>query len=223
MRKKLLVPMVGLLLLSHDTLSASTDCTFTAQISTAIVPPLVFVEHGKVSGAATKTVLTYLHEKAIKHNITQANWARTLHSAKAGKVDAIYPAMYSEERSQFLDFSTLKLGDVSTSLYASNVEIEISNHHVIAVPRDLHYDKSQLNGAETFEVVRFEQALRMLELGRVDYVVGVTEIVDHLIENKQIANIQKVKSFGTTPIYLALAKNAEHYQQLKYCLNRQLP
>nr|WP_328824571.1 transporter substrate-binding domain-containing protein [Thalassotalea algicola] len=180
------------------------------------------MKNNKVTGDYTNNIQAFLANKVQTITIKTANWARVLKLAEQGRTDAIYPAMHNVERSEYLDYSLYKVSDVSLSLY-SNIQntttlAQLSSQHTVAIPRDINYDKSAMKDAKIFEVVRFEQAVQMLASGRVDFIVGVTEIVDYLINQKQLSHIKNINKFGRQPVYLALAKNSEIYPTLKSCL-----
>lgn len=215
------------LLVSDQSLAKSNDCELSITVSTAIVPPIVYLKDGKVAGKVLRKVESYLANKVTDTTIKHANWARALRLAELGEVDAVFPTMYSDIRSEYLDFNTPKVSDVSLSLYKNlqktiGIE-EIDEQHSIAIVRSANIDKSMLNGAKLFEVVRFEQAVKMLESGRVDFALGVTEIVEHHIHSGKFTNIEHVKNLGSSPIYLALSKQSSNYKQLKSCLSHFSP
>ena len=211
-----------LLIFSFSVSAKSPVCPLNIEVTAPIVPPLVELNQGEISGDITKMVQKVLFEHVEISKLTTANWARVLKLAQNGAVDAIFPAMYSEERALYLDYSVLKLSDVSVTIYshktASFTNVKLTSQNTIAIPREVHYNKAMLNGATVFEVARFEHAVKMLEADRVDYVVGVSEVVDYLISQQQLTGIKAIKKLGTFPVYLALSKKSPNYKALKACL-----
>ncbi len=197
-------------------------CDAPMRVMTTNVPPLVEIKYDKPVGELTDEVTAYLSSHLSRFSIKHANWARTLKYAEQGRVDAIFPTMYSEERAQYLDFSIRAFSTISIGLYAKastlSTDLELSRQDYVAVIRAVNFDQSVLNGARVVEVTDAEQAVKMLEKGRVDYVVGVSEIIKHIIDTNTFTDVSLVKKLEEHPVYLALSKNALSFPLLKACL-----
>lgn len=202
-------------------------CEFNIEIASTTLRPLVYEEQGKVVGAVTNTVKTFLNEQNLQAEITLYSWARALATVKNGASEAIYPALESKDRTRYLDYSLPAIGEVTIALYtlennnySSEKEIIFNENTPVATLRELEINQLEFHGAPIFEVTKFEHAVEMLRRNRVTYIIGVKEILISYFEYNAISDIEEVLEISKRPIYLALAKNSSQYLHIKSCLKK---
>jgi hypothetical protein len=188
---------------------------------TSQLPPLTLLKNGIIQGKVTENVNVLLKSYNISSETTVLNWARLLKNAEQGLTDAIYPALYTEQRARYLDFSLPAIGKVKLSLYqlgnGEHSKSIFDEHTKIATLRSISLVDSGLNHTKIFKVTNFEQAFKMLEHQRVDFVYGIQEITEHYLLDNQIENISLAKTILKKPVYLALSKSSNKYLILSKC------
>lgn len=187
------------------------------KVATAHVAPLVYQQNGQLTGTATTRVLQHFAKSSIPIDIVPASWARSLEDAKRGYVDALYPALASEQRSEFLDFSYIQVGKVNLALYSASNKPRIIEGAVVATLRGFEQSYSLLKGSQIVEVNSFAQAAEMIKLDRVDFIFGVSEIIEPYLQTNNIA-LHKTYMLSTLPVFFALAKNSPNYPKMETCL-----
>lgn len=193
-------------------------------IATADFPPFVRVQDEQLVGTMMSETMALLERLHTDYDISIVHWARVIKSAEAGQVEAVLPAMVSDERKAFLDYSLPPIGQASISLYQLQENADEINQSDILPSASIVYvrsvktDFAKLNGAQTYPVKNYQQALKMLEVKRVDYVLAVKEVFDEILKNKGKSNIVEVSVVETQNVYLALSKNHPNYKQRKACL-----
>lgn len=193
-------------------------------IATADFPPFVRVNNEQLAGTMMSETIALLDRLNTDYDISIVHWARVIKSAEAGQVEAVIPAMISDERKAFLDYSLPPIGQASISLYQLKENADEINQSDILPSASIVYvrsvktDFSKLNGAQTYPVKNYQQALKMLEVKRVDYVLAVKEVFDEILMQQEKLDIVEVKVVETQNVYLALSKNHPNYKQRKACL-----
>jgi hypothetical protein len=221
-----LLLIILFLLNSHA--NAQSKCPEKIIVMTSQLPPLTLLKDGIIQGEVTETVNVLLNNHHLTSEITVLNWARLLKSAEKGLTEAIYPTLYSEEREKYLDYSLPAIGKVRLSLYhlnneknvnsTFNSELKLDKNTKIATLRSISLKNSGINHTKIFRVTNFEQAFKMLEHQRVDFVYGIQEITEHYLFVNQIKNISLAKTISEKPIFLALSKSSNKYLKLSQCI-----
>ncbi len=202
-------------------------CPYRLSIATAAVSPLVYQRDGATQGIIFENVKALLDTQQVSYQISWYPWARALKLAEQGTVDALFPTLYSPGRSDYLDYSVQPIGQVSLVLYAlvaHGVEAKpLDAKSTVATMRSLEYSAEQLNGAQVVETSDFKSALTLLVGGRVDYLLGVQEIIEASMAQprvqRSVKRIEVAKTIDSKPVYLALSRAAENYPNIKSCFN----
>jgi len=196
-----------------------STCFDEAKLATLLVPPLVVENRGEISGRATVNIASQF-KNDFSYQIKVLPWARALMTAVQGEVDGIFPVLRSPVREEYLKYIEPEIGYVTVSLFKlAGSRPESSNHKMsIATLRSFQFERSVFKGSKIIEVGTFKQATQMLEAGRVDYVLGVKEIIEHDFKQKQESLIEHYQIIEHRPIYLAIAKSSPNYEKLASCL-----
>lgn len=222
--------LILILLLLNNHANAQYQCPKKITVMTSPLPPLTTLQNGAIQGKVTKRVNILLKNYNLASETKVLNWARLLKNAEKGLADAIYPTLYSKERERYLDFSLPSIGKVKLSLYhhtknthskfTNDTELKLDETTKIATLRSISLRNSGISHTKIFKVTNFEQAFKMLEHDRVDFVYGIEEITEHYLLGNQIKNISLAKTVSEKPIYLALSKFSSKYQRLSQCTSK---
>ncbi len=196
------------------------DCNGLFKVATAPVAPLVERNGELVTGIMKQSAQTLISKNNLRVDWLILNWARALHMAEQGDVDAIFPALYSSDRSDFLDYDLPPIGHVRTSLYRHTEDSQPLplSEASIATLRSFEYDPTELKHATVLELADFSQVVGMLEKRRVDYIFGVKEIIEFQIKQLGATHVTEHRAMGNRRVYLALAANSPKHQTMRSCL-----
>lgn len=222
--------LILILLLLNNHANAQSQCPKTIIVMTSQLPPLIMEKDGAIQGKVSESVNDLFKKYNLVVETKVMNWARLLKNAERGLADAIYPTLYSKERERYLDFTLPSIGKVKLSLYQHtknadtkstyDPELKLDETTKVATLRSISLKNSGINHTNIFKVTNFEQAFKMLEHGRVDFVYGIEEITEHYLLDNQIKNISLAKTVSEKPIYLALSKFSSNYQRLSQCTSK---
>ncbi|WP_100643846.1 substrate-binding periplasmic protein [Alteromonas facilis] len=203
-----------------STAHANVPCNEKVSIASAPVPPLVLDKENTLTGVLQSSTETFLADHGLAPSWLIINWARALHMAETGVVDALFPSLYSKEREAYLDYSLEPVSNVKVSLYQHALTQQAPElaRSSVATLRSFEYSTTELDDAKVYEVADFKQAIGMLEKRRVDFIFGVKEVLDYEIEQLGAEHVVEYKGVSIRPVYLALARNSPNYLRLKDCL-----
>ncbi|OKY27752.1 ABC transporter substrate-binding protein [Thalassotalea sp. PP2-459] len=169
------------------------------------IRPLVYIgENGGLAGQFVTMFEQFSVRTGINIDITVMPWGRALQQVKSGKVDALMPALFTEERANYLTFPKAPLvvfsGSVILQHRQDTREIaswdDIKDAQIVKV-RSMNHGENveqlftdQKNSL--IEVVRITDGLKMLQYQRVDFVVMDALIASSLIEELNLENTLKV-------------------------------
>lgn len=207
------------LFLMHSAIIMAEECNIDMSVATASLPPLVvYKQDNPLEGKVIKNLDKLLNKDSID-KIKVYPWARALGMAKSGHVDGLFPVIKSSEREEYLHYLTPSIGSVILSLYEAHDSVTSSEQsNKIAIMRSLQFDKTQLPNSKFYEVITFKQAIDMLKARRVQYIVGVKEIINAHLSESDSKTIKWKKDVATQPIYFTLTKNSPNFLQLKECM-----
>lgn len=146
-------------------------------------------------------------------------WARTQQEANNGLIDLIAGAFITAERQQLWDFLTPPLTNIESVIWVKQpsdlVFQELADlqpyvgatiiHNSIGAEFD-QYAKAHLN---LYELPRITQAFKMLNEGRIDYVVYEKEPSKHVLRELQLSQIGALeKIVSTEALHLVLPKKS---------------
>jgi len=185
---------------------------------------LVGPEKDKVAQYIYDIGTAVMAARGYKAEFYKLPFKRALLDAEVGKYDGIYGVYFSPKRSKVFAYSD-KIYDVETSFF--KMKDRDLPYQGIA---DLEgYTVGHINGAangQEFERARhFDktaltnkvQMLRMLEAGRVDFILDARNVVPQIIRSKLPHLVSKIEvlepSFRSRGIYAAFSKKSPNYLQ----------
>lgn len=175
--------------------SADDKALIYISIASTEIPKLLYKdEQGKLQGSYIELLKKAEAFSHLRFKVHLMPWARALNEVKHNRIDAIMPALYSDERAGYLVYPQKNLfvfgNDVLIKRSSDVFEFEnistIGKDKIIGKVRSTSFgktfDQAEQSGVITvFEVVDFEQALDMLAKGRLDLVVIDNDIADAII------------------------------------------
>jgi polar amino acid transport system substrate-binding protein len=203
----------------------SEEIRFT--IATPSIPPFYYLDDEKNPQGVIHTLFFLVESQTdIKIDIVIMPWARALKEVQNGKIDALLGARYSEERALFLVYPNTPIMTFKTLLFKrkdDNIDLNDVNNPLleltIATVRSMQlnepfYNMMTQGKNRVIEVVDFNSAIKMLNMKRIDLVVGNEFIGESLI--KQMGFQEKIAVMTylehETPVYIAFSKEyaAQH-------------
>lgn len=185
------------LLAEEDTTTTVIDAKELIYISVASteIPQMLYKdEQGKLQGNFIDLLKRAEKFSHLRFKVHLMPWARALNEVKHNRIDAIMPTLYSDERAGYLVYPKKNLFVFGSDvlLKRSNDTFQFDNFSTIGKDKiigkvrstslGIEFDQAEQSGLITiFNVVDFEQALDMLEKGRLDLVVIDNEIADAMI------------------------------------------
>jgi len=211
-----------LFLLSIICYPAKAEQQLTFTIAAPDSPPFIYNdEHGNHQGLWVELFKLLEKEHHIKVSFQILPWARALQEVKIGRIDALIPAIFNKERSQYLAYPEQSLieflGNVLLKRKGDPFKFksidQISRKKVIVRVRsmslrsefDSAFKKGQLN---VIDVLDTDTAILMLHQGKVDlmlsnYYVAISALKRIGVEN----NIEIVKiSNEVKPSYIVFSR-----------------
>lgn len=194
MRKILVVLYVGILLFA-----ASAAKARTVRVVSLEAPPLVYTMNDEVYGALVDVVREGLSRIGHKTQITIMPWSRAMASVRYGDADAIFYAIWTEERSEYLHYPDEPLWEertVAVQLVNAPVSLDAdltnADNVRLGVGRGYYYGphlEKLLKGkafASVEAVVNAENNLNKLLAGRIDafltdYLNALKLLRDHAV------------------------------------------
>lgn len=216
--------VIAIFSLLHLSDVMANSCAVPLKLSSSDFAPLVYQTPTGVQGTAYQEVSSLLARHSLSAEIDMVLWPRALKQAQEGEVEGIFPALKSSRRQQFLHYIDHPIGEVSIALYSSSnspyakgEKLQVTSQNTIGTLRELEYQNMDLHGAKVFEVNGFTQALEMLRLGRLDFVIAVKEIANRYIEENNITDLAELKTIERRHVYLALARNHPRFNDNLTC------
>lgn len=189
--------------------------------------PLVFKdENGKPQGFLVEYFELVQQQTNLTINVSVMPWARALHEVKIGRVNALMPAIYTDERAQFLYYPKLPLFDSQRVLVkrvndpiAFNDVKQIGKDKTIVKIRSMSMGRNldfaeKLNLINVIEVRDFDHAIQMLVSEHADIVICAKTIAHSSINRLGLTDKIEVLKFDepTEAGYLTFSKGfAEEY------------
>jgi len=183
-------------------------------------------EKGKPVGFLVDLLESIAKERNLQVVLEYRPWSDLLNDFKAGKVDVLANMVFTPERNTYADFSIshlvlpgaayIRKGD--SSIHSTD---DLRTKRIASVPRGYTYDTAIKNGwgREIVATGSLEDALELLNDGRVDAVLGTKIFAEYSIREKKLTNIQPA-SFAVKDLrfqyHLAVLKG---HDELLYELN----
>ena len=146
-------------------------------------PPFMWNSNSQVLGLGKQLLSEALKTSNI-NLVTQfdGNWKRCLASLKVGSIDFVVSAYVTDQRKRYIDFTQAPVSQDPVHLFTWNKRsFAISNwsdligKKMVSLHGDSHgqrFDQFARKHIDIIEVNTVEQAFRMLESGRVDFIAG---------------------------------------------------
>jgi len=200
------------------------------EIVTLEFPPLETAgRDGVPEGAAVDVVSEIFRNLSLPINIRVYPWTRSLQLVREGKADAIFTAYRNKQREKFLDYTNEILVNQVVSLYVKagskhqfKGDFSALRGKVIGVVSTISYgevfDRAVLKYAlKVDRVNEFQQNLKKLVSGRVDYVVSNRYTAAVELERLGLTGeiVELPVPVEVTPSYLAFSKARRHQKLLQ--------
>jgi polar amino acid transport system substrate-binding protein len=183
--------------------------------------PYAWVEGDRMIGVGMDILHAFFDELKIKLEPISYPWARSLHYAEAGEIDALVTVFYTEERNEFLDFPEHYL-TIDVCVIVSKGKTfkfekwdDLIGKRGIGITGDSqgndfdHFDKKKL---KMHRVSHIKAAYQMLEHGRMDYFIYVKDAA--LIEAANVGYIDKIEVLPvpvtSQKLYIAFSKKSKY-------------
>jgi polar amino acid transport system substrate-binding protein len=156
--------------------------------------PFGWHEESQIKGAAFELLKKIGDDLGFEVEAVLLPWARSIEETKAGNIDMILTAFYTEQRAKAIEF--LEYYDkVETSVFVSNKSklsfnkwddlIGLTGLTIVGDSQGDKWDKFEKENLDVLRVVNIEQVFKMLESKRADYVVF-----------PKVSTLREIKAFG---------------------------
>jgi|GEM_PF-1533115 len=190
-------------------------------IAAPISAPFVFKDKQKQpQGLLVEFFALVQQQTGIKTHINVMPWPRGLHEVKVGRIDALMPTIYTDERAQFLfypkspllAFHTVLLKRANEPLIVDDIT-KLGTDKTIVKIRSMSmgkvFDQAEKDGLiRVIEVRDFDHAMQMLVTHRADLVACVEHIADSSLRRLNLADKVETLFFSdkVEPGYLTFSK-----------------
>jgi len=138
-------------------------------------------------------------ERNLQPVLDYRPWGELLSDFKAGKIDVLANMVFTPERATYADFSIAHLvlpGSIYIRKGDTTVRTaeDLRTKRIAAVPGGYSYDTAIKHGwgREYVAAINLEDALEMLNSGRVDAVLGTKVFSENVIRDKELTHIEPV-------------------------------
>jgi polar amino acid transport system substrate-binding protein len=216
--------------------SLANSKVISIRLAAPELPPLIYTnESGEIVGFIADKLKEVNQKGDIKFSITILPWARGIEEVKSGSYDAILPSLFTNERQEYLTYPKQPLinfhGNVllkrSDDDFVFHSLESIGKSKVIAKVRAIKLDTTfsllnSENKLNVIEVNRLSNAMQMLELGRVDFVISDAIVAYNFIEKQNIKNkvIAIQLSTKVTPSYIAFSRQFSLINDIDLLMNK---
>jgi len=170
------------LVVKHDLISIS--------VSTTEVGEMVYKDkNGKAQGTFVDILRTAEKSSNLRFDIHVMPWARALAEVKKNRIDAIMPALYNDERAQYLVYPQKNLFTFGHNVFIKRASDPFVFEDFLAIGKDkligkvrasilgTEFDQAEKSGQITvFETMSLDQAIDMLDKHRLDFVASDVDI-----------------------------------------------
>lgn len=190
-------------------------------IAAPLSAPFVFKdEQGNNQGLLVELFALVEQQTGFKANIIIMPWARGMHEVKINKIDALMPAVYTDERAELFVFPKYPLVE-SRTVFLKRVQDDIvvddikqlGKKKIIVKVRAMTmgkaFDDAEKTGLiKVIEVNDYEQAIQMLVTERVDLFASVNYTSHYLLKKLNLQDKIDVLSFSSVdvPAYLVFSQ-----------------
>ena len=186
------------------------------------------------SSRSYKVGWTLFEQAATKHkiklNIINAPWATSLELLSQSKIDSAFLAFYSADRAEKISYSVPVAYD-SISVYKSSKKMPPSNFKEATVgvhKGSIHAELAKsMNFKATYESASRPELHRMLNVGRIDYILENESLINSVCFNATGTTEKGCLSSVGTPIkhsslHVIFNKNSKRVNDLMTTINREI-
>jgi len=210
----------SLLLNSFQSLADDSSIE-SISIAVPISAPFVFKDElGKPQGFLIELFALVERKTGLKTSITIMPWARAMHEVKVNRIDALMPALYTDERAELFVYPKLSLTESSTVfLKRSQDDIvigditQLGTEKLIVKVRGMSMGKA-FDDAERVGLINVigvrddEQAIQMLVTSRVDLFASIDYISNFSLTKLNLHDKIDILNFSNEkkPSYLVFSQ-----------------
>jgi polar amino acid transport system substrate-binding protein len=205
----LLTLSFSLLLQVSFQLHAKSEGVDVVTIAAPVSAPFVYKnKEGKAEGFLVAFFTLVEQKLGLKTSISIMPWARAMHEVKIGRINALMPTLYTDERAQYLTYPNLPLMEFQTVLLKrTQDEIVVDNittlgaEKVIVKIRAMSmgkaFDDAEKSGKiKVIEVLNFDDAIQMLVQSRADLVACIYNISHSSIKRLNLQDKVEILKFS---------------------------
>lgn len=139
-------------------------------------------------------------EPKYNYNIIVLPWARAIQEIKRARVDAIMPANFTKQRTQFLSYPNKPIVEFLSDVLVTKASVKFTsfenakeNNKIIGKVRSkaLAKDVKNIIDAAKLEILNVKDpvtALKMILQNRIDYFIGDPQIIKHITQQENMLN-----------------------------------
>ena len=172
-----------------DTLAQEKDLIYISVSATEIGGMIYKDKKGKPQGRFVDILRAAEKNSPLRFNIHIMPWARALVEVKNNRIDAIMPALYNDERAQYLVYPQKNLFTFGHNVLIKRSSDTSEFNGFLTIGKDKligkvrasilgsEFDQAERSGQITvFETMNLEQAIDMLSKHRLDFVASDVDI-----------------------------------------------
>lgn len=220
-------------LVLYCTLAFSAVWASSTERLSLSAPPSIWAQedNGELVGPIIDLVATMFSQQKISITTRPLPWARAIEEMKTGQLDLMVVIFFTEERARFMDFS-LPYVKVPTSVFVpknkpfpfSSLEDLKDRRGVIVRDDSISKEFGEFEKNLNLEkVVSYDQILKMLESGRVDYAVAAQ--YGFLIHAKKLGYDKHIEylphPIAERNLHIAVSKKSPYKKYISH-INQQI-
>lgn len=188
----------------------------TLVLTTTTWPPYQYEENGQVTGIAVDIVQEAAQKLGYTIEVQLLPWKRALKNAETGEADGVVSALFTEERAQYLYYTSEPLFEVRTVIFApkdsSVTQLKSLNDLIgkrIGVVSGYSYGEEfdNFSGLQKYACKDDAVLARNLERGRIDVAVAHEFVFKFASRNIGLQDrFKEVYTLSQYPSYLVFSK-----------------
>jgi polar amino acid transport system substrate-binding protein len=210
---------------SGEHLSAKEKVVLTVAIEDVGYFPFNYNENGDIKGFSVDVLNYFEANSKYDFELIILPWPRALYLVEQGKVDLILTLFKTPKREQTYHFiepsysnEVNQLFTLMNNKFEFNGQLQQLTPYSIGILREYSYgeDFDSANYLHKLPALSEEVLLKLLLSERVDMVVGNPLAFNYIISKKKLkSKVKAIKPYiAITPVYLALTKKREDYQEI---------
>ncbi|MBD1388173.1 response regulator [Neiella sp. HB171785] len=180
-------------------------------------PPIIYLENGEVKGLAGSLLNQIVKHTGLRINLVQGEWSELIDGFKEGGVDLITDIYYSEERTEFGDFSSpyfinRELFFVRTDRNDLSTKADLLNGKIAVTKGYITKDKllAAMPGITVVETQHIEESINFVLDGTVDALIESEVIIDDRLAERGLDSLRKIDQDVIAPSLLHFFSTKRH-------------